>query len=207
MKLLFTSFILFIAMWVMSTPPSLPPEMWELEFDKEGVQVYTQIEGSSPFKQVKVTTTINASMEKVMEFLLAFSRYPTWMANVTESSLINQSGNDYYVFFLEDAKWPKQDRYQVSRLSVFQSISKARISFVTVPNYIAKRQDAIQIRQHEGYWSLEYRSDRQCTLEFVLIHHPGGHIPPWLANYNVVDAPYKSILKLRELAESAAIRP
>jgi len=182
-------------------------DRWELEFDKDGIRVYTQLEESSPFKQVKVTTTIDAPIEKVMEILMSFSQYGSWMNHVNESYLLNQTDSAYYVFILEEASWPMQNRYQVSKLDVKQSISSARVGFKSVPNYIEKRTDAIQIRQYEGYWSLEDRSDHQCTLEYVLIHNPGGYVPPWLANYHAVENPYQSVYNLKQLAETARIRP
>ena len=182
-------------------------DQWELEFDRDGIRVYTQIEGESPFKQIKVTTTINAPVEKVMEILLAFGEYNQWMNQVQESYLVNQADSSYYVFILEDAAWPVQDRYQVSKLNVRQSVSKSKVQFRTVPNFIEKRKDAIQIKQFEGYWELEDRADHQCSLEYVLIQNPGGYVPAWLANFQAVDSPFQSIYKLRELAENARIRP
>lgn len=182
-------------------------DQWELEFDRDGIRVYTQIEGESPFKQIKVTTTINAPVEKVMEILLAFGEYNQWMNQVQESYLVNQADSSYYVFILEDAAWPVQDRYQVSKLNVRQIVSKSKVQFKTVPNFIEKRKDAIQIKQFEGYWELEDRADHQCSLEYVLIQNPGGYVPAWLANFQAVDSPFQSIYKLRELAENARIRP
>ena len=182
-------------------------DQWELEFDRDGIRVYTQIEGESPFKQIKVTTTINAPVEKVMEILLAFGEYNQWMNQVQESYLVNQADSSYYVFILEDAAWPVQDRYQVSKLNVRQSVSKSKVQFKTVPNFIEKRKDAIQIKQFEGYWELEDRADHQCSLEYVLIQNPGGYVPAWLANFQAVDSPFQSIYKLRELEENARIRP
>lgn len=182
-------------------------DQWELEFDRDGIRVYTQIEGESPFKQIKVTTTINAPVEKVMEILLAFGEYNQWMNQVQESYLVNRVDSSYYVFILEDAAWPVQDRYQVSKLNVRQSVSKSKVQFRTVPNFIEKRKDAIQIKQFEGYWELEDRADHQCSLEYVLIQNPGGYVPAWLANFQAIDSPFQSIYKLRELAENARIRP
>jgi hypothetical protein len=182
-------------------------DQWELEFDKEGIRVYTQLEGTSPYKQVKVTATINAPMEKVMEILLSFGSYRNWMNHIEESYLINQTDSTYYVFLLEDASWPMQNRYQVSRLDVHQAVTKSEIRFRAIPNFIEKRKDAIQIKQYEGFWELEDRTDHQCSLEYVLIINPGGYVPPWLANVYAAENPYQSIFKLKELAENAKIRP
>lgn len=184
-----------------------PGDQWELELDKEGIRVYTQVEGASPYKQVKVTATINASLEKVMEILLSFGNYSSWMNQVDESYLINQTDSAYFVFILEDADWPMQNRYQVSKLIVKHAYPKSQVRFRSVPNFIEKRTDAIQIKQHEGYWELEGRAEHQCVLEYVLIQNPGGHVPPWLANFQAVENPYQSIFKLKELAENTRIRP
>jgi len=203
-----TNLLLFGFLLLFFTLQASPDkDQWELEMDKDGVQVYTQLEETSPYKQVKVTTTINAPMEKVMEILVAFSKYKNWMNTVQESYLINQSDSDYYVFILEDATWPMQNRYQVSKVNVQQSVTNANVEFKTIPNFIEKRTDAIQIKQFEGYWSLQNRPDHRCNLEYVLINNPGGHVPPWLANFHATDNPYQSVLNLRELAEKESIRP
>ena len=175
--------------------------------DKDGIRVYTQLEENSPYKQVKVTATINAPMEKVMEILTAFNKYKNWMNHVHDSYLLNQSDSAYYVFILEDATWPMQNRYQVSKVQVSQTMQTSSVDFKTVPNYIEKRTDAIQIKQFEGYWSLKDRPDRSCSLEYVLINNPGGHVPPWLANLHAIDNPLQSVINLKRLAEGESIRP
>ena len=102
--ILFSLLLVFYSLKVYATT-----DQWELEMDKDGVSVYTQLEETSPYKQVKVMTTINAPMEKVMEILTAFNKYKNWMNHVQESYLINQADSDYYVFILEDATWPMQE--------------------------------------------------------------------------------------------------
>ncbi|HJW31621.1 MAG TPA: hypothetical protein VJ508_20490 [Saprospiraceae bacterium] len=196
-----------ILLGLLATKSVAGADQWELELDKDGIRVYTQIEDPSPYKQVKVTTTINAPMEKVIEILMAFSKYKTWMYQVNESYLINQSDSSYYIFLLEDATWPMQNRYQVSKLDVHQHPNDTNIEFRSIPNYIEKRTDAIQIKQYEGYWALENRPDHRCSLEYVLIHNPGGSVPPWLANFHALENPFQSIANLKELAERESIRP
>ena len=184
-----------------------PLDQWELEFDRDGIRVYTQLEGDNPYKQIKITTTIDAPLPVVVEFLMAFNQYSQWMNQVDESYLLNQTDSNYFVFILEDAAWPMQNRYQVSKMSIKQTLDNALIRFKSVPNFIEKRTDAIQIKQHEGYWEIDNRNDYQCTLEYVLIQNPGGHVPPWLANLNAVENPYQSVFRLKELAERSRIRP
>lgn len=204
---IFTCIALFILVVAAGWLKANPADGWVLELDREGVRVYTQIEGNSPYKQVKVTTTINAPLEKVMEMLLAFSQYKSWMHKVTESYLVNQSDSAYYVFTLEDAVWPMQNRYQVSKINVERSGSSSTVRFRTVQNYIEKRTDAIQIKQCEGYWALQHRPNHQCALEYVVIQNPGGHVPPWLANFNSIENPHQSVVNLKQRAEQQSIRP
>ncbi len=203
--LLFFPLLCFLFLLAIAHP--VKADHWELELDKDGIRVYTQTAETSPYKQVKVTTTVNASMADVMKILLTFNRYKSWMNQVEESYLIQQSEGAYYVFILENAAWPMQNRYHVSKLEVQEGHLKSKIDFKSVPNYIEKRTDAIQLRQFEGYWALESRSDQQCTLEFVVIQHPGGHVPPWLANFHAVENPFRSVANLKDMAENMRIRP
>ncbi len=201
--ILFFSFYCFVALI-----HARSKDEWVLEIEKDGVRVYTQLDESSPYKQIKVTTTINASMDQVMQILMAFSNYKQWMYHVTESYLVNQPEPEtYYVFILEDADWPMQNRYQVSRLEHQQSATESSLHFRSIPNYIEKRNDAIQIKQYEGYWEVQDRPNHQCSLEYVLIQNPGGFVPPWLSNFHIVENPFNSIVKLKEMAEEGSIRP
>ncbi|HUR29861.1 MAG TPA: hypothetical protein VMZ69_00445 [Saprospiraceae bacterium] len=202
------TFILIAVCFLFVSAFAKAADDWVLEIEKEGIRVYTQLDAGSPYKQVKVTTTIDASMERVLEILMSFGHYKNWMYHVTESYLINRSDEEtYYVFTLEDASWPMQNRYQVSRVNVEQSSTEATVRFRSVPNYIEKRTDAIQIKQNEGYWSLKSRPNHQCTLEYVIIQNPGGHVPPWLANFNAVENPYFSVMNLKKQAERENLRP
>ena len=182
-------------------------DQWELEMEREGIRVYTQIENTSPYKQVKVTATIDAPIETVMAILMEFGNYKNWMNNVDESYLINQQDSAYYVFLLEDVAWPVQNRYQVSKINVKQSYSRAQLIFNSVSNYIEKRADAIQIKQFEGYWNLTDQSGQQCALEYVVIHNPGGYVPPWLTNMHAIENPFENVMRLKQLAENTSIRP
>lgn len=101
MKLTLTFAFSFLFILIAFKSFATPKEQWELEFDKEGIRVYTQLEGTSPYKQIKVTTTINAPLEKVMEILMAFGNYSSWMNQVYESYLVNQVDSSYYVFYLK----------------------------------------------------------------------------------------------------------
>ena len=180
---------------------------WELEMEKEGIRVYTQLEENSPYKQVKVITTINAPMERVIEILLDFNDYDDWMKDVDESYLLNKADSNYYVYIHEDASWPMQNRYHVSRMSIQKALSKAKLRFQSVPNFIEKRTDAIQIKQAEGHWELESRTAHQCTLEYVLIQNPGGHVPAWMTNLYAVENPFNTVNTLKHLAEESIITP
>lgn len=201
-------YLIIPVLFIVTSLRATPKDNWVLELDREGVRVYTQLDESSPYKQVKVTTTINAPVDKVMEILLAFSHYKNWVNHITESYLINKTDSaTFYVFTLEDASWPMQNRYLVSKMDVEQTATSALVKFRSVPNYIEKRTDAIQVKQYEGYWSLKDRPNHQCTLEYVLIQNPGGHTPPWLVNFHAVENPFKSVSNLKRLAEQDSIRP
>lgn len=184
-----------------------PTEDWELAFDQDGTRVYTQLTTTSPIRQVKVTSTIHAPMDKVVDILTAFSQYKSWMHQVDDSYLISRVDDAHFVYIHEDASWPIQDRYQVSRVELERSLRSAHIEFHVVPDYLEKRSDAIQIRQCDSYWSLEARSEQECILEYILVQHPGGHVPAWLFNLHVADKPFQTVISLKEMAERQVIRP
>ena len=122
---------------------------------------------------------------------------------MTESYVVNQpSDSIHYVYRFEDAPWPVQNRYHVDKMVLEQDASEATVAFKSMPNYIDKSDEAIEIQRYEGSWKVKDMGHGECQIEYTLDENPGGYVPSWLVNYLAVDAPYKTLSNLRSRVET-----
>lgn len=172
---------------------------WTLESERDGIKIYTRDVVGSKIKQVRAVVFVKAPMETVLGVLTDYPNYDQWMNNVTESYVVDHPADSiHYVYRHEDAPWPVQNRYHVDKMVVEQTEQSASVAFRSMPNYIDKTDEAIEIQRYEGSWYIEETSRGVCQVELVLDENPGGYVPSWLVNHLAVDAPYKTMSNLRD---------
>jgi ribosome-associated toxin RatA of RatAB toxin-antitoxin module len=176
---------------------------WTLESDKDGIKIYTREVRGSKFKQIRAVVSVQASMETVVRTLTDYPNYHKWMNNVTESYVVDQPADSiHYVFRYEDAPWPVQNRYHVDKMILAMHEKSATVEFKSLPNYIDKSGEAIEIQRFEGSWKISEVAGNECQIEYILDENPGGYVPQWLVNYMAIDAPFKTLSNLRERIET-----
>ncbi len=120
------------------------------------------------------------------------------MNNVTECYVVeNPQDSVHYVYHFEDAPWPVQNRYHVDKMVVKGDENSSTVAFKSMPNYMDKSSEAIEIQRYEGSWEVSELGPGQCQIEYILNENPGGFVPPWLVNYMAIDAPYNTLSNLR----------
>ena len=201
MRYIFLVFVLAVSF--MDSGSALPVETrhggWNLEAERDGIKIYTRSVIGSKLKQVRAVVSLKAPMETVLGVLTDYKGYSDWMNNVTESYVVDHpSDSVHYVFRHEDAPWPVQNRYHVDKMVVSTEEHAATLSFKSMPNYLDKTDEAIEVQRYEGEWRIQETTRGLCEVELVFDENPGGFIPTWLVNYLAVDAPYKTMANLRE---------
>ncbi len=202
------AFILILALFVISPDVSstgggdVVHGRWTLESDKDGIKIYTREVRGSKLKQVRAVVSVHASMQTVVRALTDYPNYYKWMNNVTESYVVDHPADSvHYVYRFEDAPWPVQNRYHVDKMSVDARETFTTVEFKSMPNYIDKSGEAIEIQRYEGSWKVSEITNNECQIEYILDENPGGYVPEWLVNYMAIDAPFKTLSNLRERLE------
>jgi len=176
---------------------------WTLESERDGIKIYTRAVRGSKLKQIRAVISVHASIETVVNTLTDYPNYHKWMYNVTESYVVDHPADSvHYVYRFEDAPWPVQNRYHVDRMIVAMQDKTATVHFKSMPNYMDKSQDAIEVQRYEGSWKVSEVASHECQIEYILDENPGGYVPQWLVNYMAIDAPYKTLSNLRDRLEA-----
>ncbi len=182
-----------------SIPAQAGPE-WVLQSEKDGIRIFTRDVEGTRYKNVRGIADIQAPKDQVLRVLTDFDNFHLWNEHITESHKISSPDDTtHLVYTMEDAPWPVQDRYHVSRYTISDSELECLINFESIPDFLEKRSDAIEMKRQKGFWRITSNENGGCRVEFFMDRNPGGYVPAWLVNYMIVETPFKTLHKLLEL--------
>src|SRR4030095_2264754 len=168
---------------------------WVLQKNENGIAVYTRYAEGSHIKEVKVVNEVTSSLSALVALLLDVKNYPNWIYACSEASVLKEINNhEQYQYQVTDVPWPVSDRDMASHFKIHQdSITK----IVTVtnkgePDYIPPKEDRVRVPHFQSNYKFTPLTNGKVKVEFELYVDPGGTVPDWLINANIVTAPYKT---------------
>lgn len=195
------TFIL-ILVFVKSLAQEKTQEKWHLKKNEQGISVYTRhIEGSR-LKELKSDFQVKSSLSSIVSLLCDFDAYPEWVYRCEKSYAIKKISNFEYVQYQTvKAPWPAEDRDIVMHKKLTQDpVTKVIIQRVNgMPDYIPKDGDHVRVSLFKAVWVITPLKNGMVNLEYQLLVDPGGNIPTWMVNLAVVDGPFDSEVKMKEL--------
>jgi len=192
---------LTIALAVSATPLAADTE-WILQKDEENIQLYTRSVSDSPFLEVKATTLINASIEKVAQTFGYGDGCSEWQTMCKSSEVLSKvSETERYVYLVLDLPWPLEDRDMVIHSSG-QIDRDARTVTVQLKSDSSKHplQDYMRAESH-GQYKINGLSDEQVEFTYIMRTDLGGDVSPDIINPRLAASMHRDVAKLRALAE------
>ena len=201
---------------------SLSAGEWELEKDKDGIQVYTRAVDGSDYKAFRGEAIINAELNQVMALLDDTNGFVHWMFNCKNPKLLYKASLlDRYQYLQNDFPWPAADRDMILRNEISQDpvsrITVVKLTGVDVQALpesakaaLPKKSDAVRVEEVEGFFELTPLSDAQTKVVFQLHLNPVGALPSGLVNAMIVDNPFETLKAMRNrvvLPEYANFNP
>jgi len=90
---------------------------WELEKEKNGVQVFTRAVVDSSLKEFKGSIIIKANQSDLVSVLQGIDNYHLWMPDVVETKIIESTDIQHIHYVKLDMPWPVTDRDGVYQFS------------------------------------------------------------------------------------------
>ncbi len=175
---------------------------WTLAQDEKQIQLYTRPVPDSPFLEVKATTLINASVEKVAETFGYGDGCSGWQTMCQSSEVLSTvSETERYVYLVLDLPWPLEDRDMVIH-STGQIDREANTVTVQLQSDSSKHpaQDFIRAESH-GMYQIKGLGDGQVEFTYIIRTDLGGDLSPDIINPRLAASMHSDIASLRELAE------
>lgn len=172
---------------------------WVLQKNENGIIVYTRTMEGSQIKEVRVVNKVKSSLAGMVALLLDTKNYTNWIYACTESHSIKVvNPQEIYNYQVTDFPWPVSDRDLICNFKVSQDSMTRMVSFTKtgMPGYLPEKTPYVRIRDFQSNYRLIPLPHDSVSVELEMKVDPGGDIPKWLINANIVMAPYKSTITM-----------
>ena len=174
---------------------------WRLVKDEAGIQVYLQTIPGSRFQAFRGVTRMHADMPRLLALQNDVNAACAWIHACSEQKLLKQQGDLSWVYSRFRTPWPVQPRDSIVQVATVRNADGSITRTLHgVADYLPPQAGLIRVSKVEGFWTFTPRGD-EIEVVYQVHSDPGGSVPAWLANSFVVDAPFSTLMGLRELAE------
>ncbi|MCY7421046.1 MAG: hypothetical protein LH478_04805 [Chitinophagaceae bacterium] len=174
---------------------------WELAKNKNGIKVFTSVDGFSKFKSIKVEAVINGTIDKLISLLKNSASNKEWIYGTKESYILKNGGNSEYLSYTEtEVPWPASNRDIPLSMQISQDVKSGKLHITAkgVPNAIPVKKGIVRIPYFNSWWNVQADKDK-LFIEYFLEVDPGGSVPAWINNLFVARGPYETFSKLATL--------
>lgn len=176
-----------------------PAADWIFKHEKSGVKVYYKDEGSGVY-DLKLVTTVEASMHSIAALLVDVESYPNWVYKTSEAWRVRtDSDTDMHYYINSDFPWPLDDRDVVvhSRISRDEKTGILTSSSKAVEGLIETRKNRIRMTTTDINWTFTPKEGGKTLIEYTLRSNPGGLLPDWLVNMAIDFGPVETMKKFK----------
>ncbi|MGZ3862825.1 MAG: START domain-containing protein [Bacteroidia bacterium] len=177
-------------------------EKWHLKKDEQGITVYTRHAENSKLKELKSEFQVKTSLSSIVAILYDFEAYPEWVYRCDKAYVVKKISNYEYVQYQTvKAPWPAEDRDFVVHKKLTQDpVTKVIVQRINgMPEFIPKEPNFVRVSLFKAIWVITPLKNGMVNLEYQLLVDPGGNIPTWMVNLAVVDGPFDTEVKMKEL--------
>ncbi|GJM36129.1 MAG: hypothetical protein DHS20C18_51300 [Saprospiraceae bacterium] len=179
---------------------------WKLVKEEGKTKVYTRAKEDVKIKEVKITTTIKASMDRFLSVLDDVPDYINWVFRCKSAKrLLTISENEFYYYTSTKLPFPLSDRDIVIHTRQWKDpLTKTVYSeSVADPDYIPEKENHVRIPFLKTSWEIRPESDGTLKISYLICTDPGGSLPAWLVNLAITQGPIKTMDGLARLVEDS----
>lgn len=180
---------------------------WVFKNEKDGIKVYYK--KTSDIYEIKMVTSMKASLSGIVQLLSEVENYPTWGYKLSEAKLLKKvSDKEYYYYSKLDFPWPLSDRDIVVQTKLEQDSSSGRVTSIShsKPDYLPANQDVVRIRTTTTKWTVVPGAGGWSYIEYYIYSNPGGNIPDWLVNMAIDVGPLETLGRMRAILKEPKYR-
>lgn len=189
----------------MSPGDSQDDNDWTLASDLRGIRVYVRDQPESRFKAFRAVMRMELADEYALVALANdYARLPQWVYFIRHVEELQRAGPlQRWLRFVTHLPWPLRDREVVLRLDVEQKRDEhddvVRVRFRNINELVPDDSPWLTVPELHGVSGFRRLPGTEIELFYELTLDPGGHIPAWLTNRVLRDAPFFTLERLRRV--------
>ena len=175
---------------------------WKHKKSEDGVEVYYRKSPDSRVNELKIKTTIDASIISVVAALRDIPAYTEWVMNCQKAEKLFAKSMVQTCYYSQvDFPWPLSDRDFIAQNDLFQDPATKIVysKLKGVPDYLPEKPGFVRIQHLKITWKITPLSTDKVAVDYHFQSDPGGNIPAWMINLAIDKGPVSSIKKLRTM--------
>ena len=178
---------------------------WKLEKDKDGIQVYTRAVEGWNIREIRGATHVPAKLSSVVAVITDIAAQGELNEYVSQATVQNrESDTRYQIYALTKMPWPVSNRDVVNQRSIAQDPSSLVVTITDTAVDKASpepKSGVVRIVKSKQVWTLTPDAKGGVNAQMQLLSDPNGPIPASLINSMSVSTPFKTLGKLKALAQ------
>lgn len=176
---------------------------WKLQKNKDGIRAYLRDVPDQNLKEfLGVMLVRGIRLSSMVATFDDTASYTRWMHNCTESKLLRYINiQERITYTVTDAPWPATDRDVVvySLMSQDPEDKSVTIAITGKPDYLPVQPHRLRIPMMKATWTFRPLKSGDVMIAYQTVTDPGGPLPRKLLNLSVVDLPYFTMHKFRNV--------
>ncbi|WP_133470418.1 START domain-containing protein [Paraglaciecola marina] len=174
-------------------------ETWDLKKQKHNVSVYSQ-KTASGYNQVLATTQVHAHPLALIALFDDIEACPEWIHNCIKVEILEKvSATESLVNTFFGAPWPVKDRDMVTYSTISYIEDSVIIELTDKSSLIPAHPKFVRMKNMQGTWKATPISKGVTEISYQGGGDPGGKLPAFLANRELVDSLYNTLLNLQNI--------
>jgi hypothetical protein len=190
---------------------------WELVKQKDGITVYTRSVEGSGFFAFKGETVVEGSVDALVAVLYDTPGAPAWLHQCRFGMTLEEvSFEENYIFQIYDLPFPASNREVVLHTHLSLAEGSAVLETTEANGFCdsqpvercryVEEVDLTRIEKSRGRYLFVTEENNRTRVVWQQYIEPGGYLPDWLVNALLVDIPFNSLSRLRELVKTEKYR-
>ena len=198
-----------IAVWIVLaliviSAPSRADGDWRVEKERDGVQISTRAVDGWSIREIRGTLRIPGRLSSVVATLCDIDATAELNDLTSEAKIVQRdSDTRYRLYTALKLTWPVSDRDIVEQRQIMQDpvTQVVTIDDTAAADTVPPRKSYVRMERSHQVWTLT-PSGGEVAVEMRALTDPNGPIPAAIINLMAVDAPMKTLGKLRQLAQA-----
>lgn len=178
---------------------------WRLEKDTDGIAVWTRSVDGSPHRALRARMVVETPLAGLVAIIRDTAACPEWAQFCTESYVHERVGPaEAYIYTRNDLPWPVADRDVLSHVTWRENPETGAVEMeaVATRGRLEPLRGLVRLTDARSTWSLRQLEDGGVEVTTFAHVDPAGPVPAWITNRLLVDAPFRTMERLRALAAS-----